>query len=90
MGSLLKVNNVFGTPYLNIGAATGSGDNTISLFNRRRNTSTTNAGTGLKIGEARVYWYGVSDAPYTGASTQWDLYLYDIQNNRLQSLCDKR
>ena len=28
---------------------------------------------------ARVYWYGVSDASYTGDSTQWDLYLYDIQ-----------
>ena len=79
MGSLLKVNNVYGVPYLNIGSPTGSGDNTISLYNRRRNTSTIDAGTGLKIGEARIYWYGVSDAPYTGASTQWDLYLYDIQ-----------
>ena len=79
MGSLLKVNNVFGVPYFNIGAPSGSGDNIISLYNRRRNTSTTNAGTGLKIGEARVYWYGVSDAPYSGASTEWDLYLFDIQ-----------
>jgi len=79
MGSLLKVNNVFGVPYLNIGAPVGSGSNVISLYNRRRNTSTTNAGTGLKIGEARVYWYGVSDAPYSGATTEWDLYLYDIQ-----------
>jgi len=79
MGSLLKVNNVFGVPYINIGAPTGSGDNVIELYNRRRNTSTTNAGTGLKIGDARVYWYGVSDAPYSGATTEWDLYLYDIQ-----------
>ena len=79
MGSLLKVNNVYGVPYINIGAPTGSGDNVISLYNRRRNTSTNNAGTGLKIGEARVYWYGVSDAPYSGASTEWDLYLFDIQ-----------
>ena len=79
MGSLLKVNNVYGVPYINIGAPTGSGDNIVSLYNRRRNTSVTNAGTGLKIGEARVYWYGVSDAPYSGASTEWDLYLFDIQ-----------
>jgi len=79
MGSLLKVNNVYGVPYLNIGAPVGSGSNVIELYNRRRNTATTNAGTGLKIGEARVYWYGVSDAPYTGATTEWDLYLYDIQ-----------
>ena len=79
MGSLLKVNNVLGVPYFNIGAPTGSGDNVVSLYNRRRNTSVTNAGTGEKIGEARVYWYGVSDAPYQNASTEWNLYLFDIQ-----------
>ena len=79
MGSLLKVNNVLGVPYFNIGSAAGSGDNVISLHNRRRNTSLTNQGTGLKIGEARVYWYGVSDAPYSNATTQWDLYLFDVQ-----------
>jgi len=79
MGSLLKVNNVLGVPYFNIGAPVGSGDNTISLYNRRRNTSITNAGTGLKIGEARVYWYGVSDASYSNAATEWDLYLFDVQ-----------
>jgi hypothetical protein len=79
LGSLLKVNNVLGVPYFNIGAPTGSGDNIISLYNRRRNTSVVDAGTGEKIGEARVYWYGVSDAPYENASTEWDLYLFDIQ-----------
>ena len=34
---------------------------------------------GIKIGKARVYSYSVSDAPYTGGSTQFDLHLYDIQ-----------
>jgi len=82
MGSLLRVNNVYGTPYLGI----GGNNNTISLYNRRRNTSVTNAGTGEKIGDARVYWYGVSDAPYTNASTQWDLYLFDIQTYTRLSL----
>ena len=48
-------------------------------FDERRNTSTNNAGTGRKIGEGRVYWYGVSDAAYEGATTDWDLYLFDIQ-----------
>ena len=81
MGSLLKVNNVFGTPYINIGNAAGSGSNIISLYNKLRNTSnnTTIGNNAIKIGEARVYWYGVSDAPYSGATTAWDLYLYDIQ-----------
>jgi len=79
MGSLLKVNNVYGVPYINIGDPISGGTNVVDLYNRRRNTSTTNAGTGTKIGEARIYWYGVSDAPYTGASTEWDLYLFDVQ-----------
>jgi len=79
MGSLLKVNNVYGVPYINVGNSVGGGSNIIELYNRRRNTSTTNAGTGYKIGEARIYWYGVSDAPYSGATTEWDLYLFDIQ-----------
>ena len=34
---------------------------------------------GIKIGKARVYSYGASDASYTGGSTQFDLHLYDIQ-----------
>ena len=81
MGSLLKVNNVTGVPYISIGTQAGQNtyDNVIELFDERRNTSTNNAGTGRKIGEGRVYWYGVSDAAYEGATTDWDLYLFDIQ-----------
>ena len=82
MGGLLKVHNVRGTPYINIGAPiSGNNDNTIELYNRVRNSgnSASIGNSAKKIGEARVYWYGVSDAPYTGATTQWDLYLYDIQ-----------
>ena len=81
MGSRLKVNNVTGVPIINIGASVSGTTNTniIELYNRRRNTSTTTAGTGLKIGEARVYWYGVTDASYSGARTEWDLYLFDVQ-----------
>lgn len=86
MGSLLKVNNVYGVPYINIGDPSGSGTNIIGLYNKRRNTSVTNAGTGRKIGEARVYWYGVSDAPYFNAATEWDLYLFDIQTYTILSL----
>ena len=87
MGSLLKVNNVFGAPYINIGASVSGAQTTqsniIELYNRRRNSGGAGAGTigggGTKIGEARVYWYGVSDAAYSSDSTEWDLYLFDIQ-----------
>jgi len=87
MGSLLKVNNVHGVPYLNIGASQSGAQTTqaniIELYNRRRDASGDGPGTagggGTKIGEARVYWYGVSDASYTGDSTTWDLYLFDVQ-----------
>jgi len=78
MGSLLKVNNVFGAPIIGV-----NNTNTIGLFNSRRDGQgtggTVNAGSGTRIGDARVYWFGVSDAPYGGNATEWDLYLYDIQ-----------
>lgn len=87
MGSLLKVNNVHGVPYINIGASISGAQTTqsniIELYNRRRDSTGGAAGTagggGLKIGEARVYWYGVADAPYSADSTEWDLYLFDVQ-----------
>ena len=75
MGSLLRVNNVFGTPFINIG---GTDTNIVELYNQRRGASTT-AGTGLKIGQARVYSFGVTDSAYEDASTEFDLHLYDIQ-----------
>lgn len=87
MGSLLKVNNVHGVPYINIGASVSGAQTTqsniIELYNRRRDSSGAGPGTvgggGVKIGDARVYWYGVSDASYSSDSTEWDLYLFDIQ-----------
>jgi len=75
MGSLLRVNNVFGTPFINLG---GNNLNIVDLYNERRGSSTT-SGTGIKVGQARVYSFGVTDASYSGASTQFDLHLYDIQ-----------
>ena len=73
MGSLLRVNNVTGTPYINLG---GDNTNTVDLYNERSSGGSAN---GIKIGQARVYSFAVSDAPYTGNSTQFDLHLYDIQ-----------
>ena len=89
-GSLLRVNNVYGTPYINIGqAASGSSsDNIISLYSERRDGNgsggTLNGtGQGTAIGYARVYWYGLTDAPVTASGNYghipYDLYLYDIQ-----------
>ena len=75
MGSSLRVNNVQGTPYINLG---GNDTNVVELYNQRRSGSTT-ASTGIKIGQARVYSFGVTDRPYENASTEFDLHLYDIQ-----------
>ena len=76
MGSMIKVNRVNGTPFINIG---GNDTNVIELRNKRVGTTHgTTVGTGLTIGEARVYSYG-SDTSYTGQTTEFDLHLYDIQ-----------
>ena len=91
MGSLIKVNHAIGTPFINIG---GTNTNVIQLYNRRRGASTA-ASNGIQIGEARVYSFGVSDAPYSGNLTEWDLHLYDIQTftilkvNSLTNAADK-
>jgi hypothetical protein len=68
MGNLLRVNNVSGSPKQKA---------VIYLQSRRKNsTSTANGST---IGSARVYNFNLTDAAYSGNSTNWDLYLYDIQ-----------
>jgi hypothetical protein len=63
MGNNLRVNNVSGAPAQRY---------SIELYSQF-------GGLGTKIGDARVYTFNLSDAAYTGASTNWDLYLYDIQ-----------
>ena len=77
LGNLLRVNNVFGTPFIGV----NNDANTIDLINYRKKNGVTNAKpTGSTvIGKARVYSFGVTDAAYTNASTSWDLYLFDIQ-----------
>ena len=80
MGSLLKVNNVQGTPFINIGGSkieAGNNNNVIDLHNGRKGSS--NAAGGLKIGVARVYSFSLTDASYSADETSWDLYLFDIQ-----------
>ena len=85
MGHNVKVNNVFGTPFISLGGTT---NNTIELFNQRSTNPNIITDRGIKIGQARVYSYGASDAPYTGGSTQFDLHLYDIQTYTIIKFSD--
>jgi len=68
MGNLLRVNNVTGAP---------KQKEIVYLQNRRKNSTINPAGS--TIGSARIYNFNVTDAAYSGASTNWDIYLYDIQ-----------
>ena len=63
MGNLLKVNNVSGAV---------AQKESVNLFDQQ-------SGGGTQIGDARVYTFNLSGAAYADASTQWDLYLYDVQ-----------
>ena len=74
MGSMIKVNNVTGSPLISVG---GNNTNVVKLYNRRKGLGT--AVSGLEIGEARVYSFNVTDASYTNDTTDFDLHLYDIQ-----------
>ena len=75
-GSMLRVNNVAGTPFINIGDASSANTtntNIISLYKERRNAAgnsnisdAATAGLTTKIGEARVYWFGPTDDTYKG------------------------
>ncbi len=61
--NLLKVNRAHGVP---------KNGETVELYDQVKNG-------GSKIGDARSYGFNLSDAAYTGDSTNWDLHLYDIQ-----------
>ena len=73
MGTILRVNNVFGAPVPNINFDT----KVVEFYNQRTNSNT--AGTGELVGRARVYSFAVSDASYSGDTTEWDLHLFDMQ-----------
>jgi len=66
MGNLIRVNNVYGAPIER---------NSLVLQDKRRNDYLS-ANT---IGDARVYTFNLTDSAYNDATTNWDLYLYDIQ-----------
>ena len=74
MGSLIRVNNAQGVPVVSIGGTAG---NIIQLHGDRKGNS--NAFSGVQVGEARVYYYSLTDDTYKDATSSFDLYLYDIQ-----------
>ena len=63
MGNNIIVNNVSGAPKQKL---------TIDLLDQF-------VGSGTTIGNARVYNFSLTDAAYSNDTTNWDLYLYDIQ-----------
>ena len=71
-GTRIKLNNVHGTPEIKTGSTL-----TVDLYDERRGSGTGTNGT--KIGTARLYTHTLADAPYSNASTEHDLYLYDVQ-----------
>jgi hypothetical protein len=87
LGNLVRINNISGTPFVGI----DNNNNTVSLRNHRKDSR--EDPSGIEIGKARVYSFGLTDAPYSNESTEWDLYLFDIQtytvlhlNNGLNSI----
>ena len=74
-GHVLRVNNVFGTPYVGINEE----NNYVTLYKRRKNSNNTQLSSSYEIGRARVYSYNLTDSPYTSNATNWDLNLFDIQ-----------
>lgn len=73
MGNLLRINNVSGTPFVGINTS----GNTVDFYNQRK--TSTSSGTGTLIGKGRVYSFSLTDASYSNDSTEWDLYLFDVQ-----------
>ena len=63
MGNIIRVNNVSGAPKQKY---------PVELYKEFGKL-------GVKIGDARVYNFSLTDSEYTNNSTNWDLYLYDIQ-----------
>ena len=81
MGTLIRVNNVQGTPLFGV----NNNSNIVRLQGQRRGTSTT-AATGTEIGQARVYNFSLTDSAQVDLSTSWDLYLFDVQTYTTISL----
>tara|TARA_R100000900_G_scaffold124497_2_gene98831 strand:+ start:5231 stop:12553 length:7323 start_codon:yes stop_codon:yes gene_type:complete len=80
MGNKFIVNNVSGISTFT---------NRINLMGGPNSGGSANvAGTASKIGDAKVYNLGLRDRVYKDASTEFDMYLYDIQTYTTLQLND--
>ena len=77
LGTLFKLNNVHGTPELGLNNTLVN--STISLRGQRKGSGNNPTPAGDEIGRARTYAFENTDAAYKDATTQFDLYLFDIQ-----------
>ena len=71
--SKIKVNRVFGAPFVGMGV-----NHVVSLRNQRTGSSHA-AAAGTEIGVARVYDYKLESAGYSGVTSVYELFLWDIQ-----------
>ena len=71
--SSIKVNRVYGAPFVGMGV-----NHTVQLRNQRTGSSHASA-AGSVIGVARVYDYKLESAGYSGVSSVYELFLWDVQ-----------
>jgi hypothetical protein len=74
-GNLLRVNNVYG------GASVGLATTGYVDLRSHRLGSNKAATAGQSVGRARVYDYKGTNTEYLNKSSQFDLYLYDVQTD---------
>ena len=70
MGQRFVVNNVYGQPKFR---------NTINLYNEFNGNDNDDPGVGNLIGYGRIYSLNSKNTSYEGATSQWNLYLWDVQ-----------
>ena len=76
-GNRLRLNNVFSSARINLSAATSD---FLDLRSARLGSTKSNA-AGNSIGRARVYDYKLQNAGYTGDSSVFEIFLFDIQTD---------
>ncbi len=73
--NLIKINNVSGTPLISL----DNSNNLITLYNKRKSSTSAGPGSQHEIGRARVYSCSLANSSYLSNATEWNLYLFDIQ-----------
>ena len=76
-GNKLRLNNVLNAAQIKLNAATSD---FVDLRSARLASTKSNA-AGNSIGRARVYDYKLQNAGYTGDTSVYEIYLYDIQTD---------